>query len=322
MNCPMKILVTGATGFVGGTFLSRTAADRHFYLRAAVRTDVHFLTPGIETVLVEGLTPTANWSKAVRGCDVVVHGAGRVHVMQDASTSPLVAFRSTNVLGTLNLARQAADAGVKRFIFISSIKVYGEETSLGRCYAADDLSAPVDPYGISKLEAEKGLLQLTTATGMEIVIIRSPLVYGPGVKANFLKLLQLTHKSFLLPFGSVHNRRSMVYSGNLVSAITSCLEHPKAAGETFLVSDGEDVSTSSLIQKLAFALGRKVYLLPIPLFFLKAIFSLAGKRTEIERLTGSLCVDSSKIWKVLNWQPPYTLDQGIQETVDWYLARD
>ncbi len=317
----MKVLITGATGFIGGAFLAKAASESRFSVRAALRTDLQFSTRGIETVLVEGLTATADWKKAVQGCDAVVHAAARVHVMQETSADPLVAFRSINVQGTLNLARQAADAGVKRFIFLSSIKVNGEETFPGLRYAADDLPAPADPYGVSKYEAEKELLQLMMKTGMEVVIIRPPLVYGPEVKANFYRLLQLTHKSPFLPFGSVHNSRSMVYIGNLVSAITSCLNHAKAAGEIFLVSDGEDVSTAELVRKISIAMRRKTLLLPVPPTLLKAMFSLAAKKAVIERLTGSLCVDSSKTRKVLNWQPPYTLDQGIQETVDWYLTR-
>ncbi|TKB26130.1 SDR family oxidoreductase [Desulfopila sp. IMCC35006] len=317
----MKVLVTGATGFIGGTFLAKTASDSRFSVRAALRTDLQFSTRGIEPVLVEGLTATADWHEALNGCRAVVHAAALTDKMQGTSTAPLVEFRHVNVQGTLNLARQAAEAGVKRFVFVSSVKVNGESTVPGQSFTADDLPSPVDPYGISKHEAENELRELMTETGMEVVIIRPPLVYGPGVKANFFKLLQLTQNHFPVPLGSVHNSRSMVYIGNLVNAITSCLEHPKAAGETFLVSDGEDVSTPELFRKLASAMGRKAILLPISLNLLKAIFSLTGKRAEIERLTGSLCVDTSKIREVLDWQPPYTLDQGIQETVDWYLAR-
>ena len=317
----MKVLVTGATGFVGGAFLARAASDGHFSLRAALRTDNKIGISGIETVIVEGLTATASWHKAVKGCDAVVHAAARTHIMQDTSADPLVEFRRVNVQGTLNLARQAAKAGVKRFIFLSSVKVNGELTQPGHPFSENDIPAPQDPYGISKYEAENELLQLMIETGMEVVIIRPPLVYGPGVKANFLKLLQLIQKRFPLPLGKVYNCRSTVYIGNLVSAIISCLEHPRAAGEIFLVSDDEDISTAELVRKLASAMGHKAILVPVPLPVLKVMFSLLGKRAEIERLTDSLCVDSSKIRKLLNWEPPYTLDQGIQETVDWYLTR-
>lgn len=317
----MKVLVTGATGFIGGALMVSLASEGRFLLRATLRTDAQCELPGIETVIVKGLSVTANWHEAVKGCDAVVHAAGRVHIMQDTSADPLVEFRRVNFQGTLNLARQAAEAGVKRFVFVSSVKVNGEGTSLGQPYTAADLPLPVDPYGISKFEAENDLLQLMTETGMEVVVIRLPLVYGPGVKANFLKLLELTQKCYPLPLGCVHNSRSMIYVGNLVNVIMSCLEHPQAAGETFLVSDGEDVSTAELVRKMASAMGRKTILLPIPLRMLKSILSLLGKRAEFDRLTGSLCVDSTKIQQVLNWQPPYTLEQGLQETVDWYLGR-
>jgi nucleoside-diphosphate-sugar epimerase len=317
----MKVLVTGASGFVGGAFLASTVSGGRFSLRAAVRRDVPFGSSDIENVLVEGLNVTANWHEAVTGCDAVVHAAARTHIMQDTAADPLAAFRLVNVQGTLNLARQAAEAGVKRFVFISSIKVNGESTLPGRFYTADDLPAPADPYGISKYEAEKDLLELMAKTGMEVVIIRLPLVYGPGVKANFLRLLQLTQKRIPLPLGRVRNNRSMIYISNLVSAIITCLEHPKAAGEIFLVSDGEDVSTAQLIRKIAFAMGCKVTLLPIPLTIFKLVAVLSGKRGDFVRLTGSLCVDSTKIREVLNWQPPYTLDQGIEETVNWFRKR-
>jgi len=317
----MKVLLTGATGFVGGAFLAGCVSDVNISLRAALRAGAQFGASGVESVFVEGLTATANWHEAVKGCNAVVHAAARAHIMKDTVADPLIEFRRVNVRGTLNLARQAAEAGVKRFIFVSSIKVNGEAASSGQPYTADDLPSPVDPYGISKHEAETALLQLMMETGMEVVIIRPPLVYGPGVKANFLRLLQLTHKRLPLPLAWVQNNRSMVYIGNLVSGIKSCLEQPKAAGETFMISDGEDISTPELVGKLAYAMGRRAILLPVPLTMLKVIFSLVGKRAEIERLTGSLCVDSSKIMDVLNWQPPYTLDQGIKETVDWFLAR-
>lgn len=316
----MKVLVTGVTGFIGGAFLAKTSADCHFSLRAALRTNVPLPTPGIECVRVQGLTATADWSKALQGCDAVVHAAARVHIMHDASSDPLAAFRMINVQGTLKLARQAAAARVKRFIFISSIKVNGESTPSGHSFTADDPPAPLDPYGVSKYEAENVLREVMKKTGMEVVIVRPPLVYGPGVKANFFKLLQLIDKRVPLPLGSVNNRRSMVSLTNLVSAITLCIEHPKAGGETFLVSDGEDLSTPELINKLASAMGRKALLLPIPPTLLKNMFSLAGKGAECKRLTDSLCVDSSKLHNILDWRPPATVDQGIQETVDWYLT--
>lgn len=315
----MIVLVTGASGFVGSALMSSLSAHPDVVPRAAVRCENRKLSSMVDTVQVGSLSSDTDWCAALQGVDAVVHTAARVHVMQDTAESPLLEFRRVNVDGTLNLAQQAAHSGVKRFIFVSSIKVNGESTQSDKFFYADDSPAPMDPYGISKREAEEGLRKIESETGMEVVILRPPLVYGPGVKANFLKLLNLAQRGIPLPFGSIENRRSMVYVGNLVSAIMLCVKHPKAAGETFLVSDGADVSTAELVRKMTSAMGRKATLLSIPSVILKAMGLLTGKRSVIERLTGSLCVDSSKIREMLDWQPPYTLEQGIQETVDWYL---
>jgi len=268
--------------------------------------------------MVGNIGSETDWSDALSGIEGIVHLAARVHVMHESAADPLAAYREVNVAGTERLVRQAAEAGVKRLVYISSVKVYGEENAVP--YSEEDTLSFQDAYGISKYEAEEVLKKVGAETDLDIMILRPPLVYGPGVKANFLRLLKLIHKGIPLPLGLVRNRRSMVYLGNLVSAIMTCLEHPRATGETFLVSDGEDISTADLVRKIASAMGRRATLLPVPLVILKALGSLAGKRAEIDRLTGSLCVDSSKICELLDWQAPYTFEQGIQETVDWYQS--
>ncbi len=316
----MRILLTGATGFVGGALFECLQQIPETSVRAVLRRRDDSPTD-IDSIQIPDISAETDWRIALSEVDCVIHAAARVHVMQDTAESPLVEFRRVNVGGTLNLARQAASLGVKRFVFVSSVKVNGEGTMPGKPFYADDPSSPLDPYAISKYEAETGLRKIERETGMEVVILRPPLVYGPGVKANFLRLMDLAQKGLPLPLGLVSNRRSVVFVGNLVSAIMVCLKHPGAAGETFLVSDGGDVSTPDLIRKVASAMGRKATFLPVPLGLLRALGSLLGKRAEIERLSSSLCVDSVKIRKVLDWQAPYTLDQGIQETVDWYLGQ-
>jgi len=314
----MRLLVTGATGFIGSAVLVRFASDRTLQLRGAVRCSMPDIPANGEWALVSDLTPDMDWTQAVNGIDVIVHTAARVHVMRDSIADPLAEFRRVNVAGTLNLARQAVLADVRRFVFISSIKVNGEQTLPGRPYAADDVPIPVDPYGISKHEAELGLMQLAQETGMEVVIIRPVLVYGPAVKANFLRLLDWVWRGVPLPLGSVRNLRSLVYLGNLVDAIVTCVTHPKAAGQTFLVSDREDVSTPELIRRMARALGRPARLLPVPPGLLRAAGKMLGKGDEVGRLLDSLVIDSSKIRRELGWRPPFTMEEGLRETAAWY----
>jgi nucleoside-diphosphate-sugar epimerase len=239
--------------------------------------------------------------------------------MNDVSADPLAAFREVNVEGTLNLARQAAASGVKRFIFISSIKVNGEGTEPGTVYTADDVPAPVDPYGISKLEAEQGLRVLAATTGMEVVIIRPVLVYGPGVKANFLSMMRWLYRGVPLPFGAVRNRRSLVAMDNLVDLIVICSDHPAAANQTFLASDGEDVSTTDLLRKLARALGKSAFLVPIPVWLMSGVATLLGRRPLSQRLFGSLQVDISKNRQLLGWTPPVSLDKALSLTAQHFL---
>jgi len=315
----MKILITGANGFVGRA-LCKELANSGLVVRGALRSHYHAgrMPTRVTPVEVGSLGSETGWSSALEGVEVVVHLAARVHCPDGRDSDSLAVFRNDNVVGTQRLAREAARSGVKRLVFISSIKVNGEGRAVP--YSEIDIPAFVGSYAQSKWEAENQLLKIAEETGLETVIIRSPLVYGPGVKANFLRLLGLTRRGLPLPLRGVKSLRSMIYVGNLVSAVMLSLNHPTAAGETFLVSDGEDVSSGDLIKKIASAMGRRAVLLPVPIVVLRALGFLTGKKAEIDRLTEPLCVDSGKIRNILDWQPPYTLDQGIQETVDWYLG--
>ncbi len=307
----MKALVTGATGFVG-TALRARLADYEFEVVPAVRRK-----SGLRhEVVVGNLDVITDWRSALTGCNAVVHLAARVHVMNDAAHNPLALFRATNLDATLNLARQAAQAGVKRFVFISSIKVNGEGRDTP--YRETDVPAPEEAYAISKWEAEQGLRKIAADTGLEVVILRPPLVYGPGVKANFLRLLRMVKRGWPLPLGAIRNRRSLLYLGNFVDAIRVCIEHPAAAGQTFLLDDGEPVSTPELIRAVARAMGRPARFLAAPVGVLELAGALLGKRTAVARLTGSLFVDGSAIRSRLGWTPPYSLQQGLAATVaDW-----
>lgn len=311
IGAPQNILVTGANGFVGCALLE-TLTNAGLNVSGAVRSHA-----GLKQVAVGDIGPETDWRTALLGCEVVIHLAARVHVMHDDATDPLAAFRVVNTSATLNLARQAAHSGVRRFVFLSSIKVNGEAT-LTQAYRETDVPNPQDAYAVSKWEAEMGLHALALATGMEVVILRPPLVYGPGVKANFLRLLRWVEKGVPLPLAAVDNRRSMIYLGNLVDALRLCAQHPAAAGQTYLVSDGEDVSTAVLIRALAAAMGRPARLWPCPEAVLRGVAAVAGKAAEADRLLGSLQIDSSTIRRDLAWAPPCTFRDGIQATVDSY----
>jgi nucleoside-diphosphate-sugar epimerase len=305
-----RILVTGASGFVGSHLLARLAAQPSVVVRGAVRGTPTGNHSGL--IAVGEINCDTDWSEALQGQCVVVHTAARAHIMDDMAADPLTEFRSVNVTGTLNLARQAAAAGVGRFVFISSIKVNGEQTPSGQCFTADDAPVPEDPYGISKWEAEQGLQKFARETCMEVVIIRPPLVYGPGVKGNFASMIKLVGKGLPLPLGAVHNQRSLVALDNLFDLIITCIDHPGAANETFLVSDGEDLSTTQLLQGVAEAMGKPSRLIPVPASLLQFGATLLGKKALAQRLLGSLQVDISHTQKCLNWTPPLTVKQGLQ----------
>ena len=318
----MNILVTGATGFVGSAVVDRLTVYSEFTPRAAVRRENYRLSSTGDVIQVGDLAPDTDWDAALRGIDVVVHAAARVHIMDDVLADPLTEFRKINVEGTLSLARQAAAVGVKRFIFISSIKVNGEGTLFGKPYRDDDPPAPVDPYGISKMKAEQGLQQLAMDTGIEMVIVRPPLVYGPGVKANFQTMMRWLDKGIPLPLGSIHNKRSLVALDNLVDLIVTCIDHPAAANQTFLAGDGEDLSTTELLQRMAKALGKPARLIPVTVKVLELGATFLGKRAIAQRLCGSLQVDISKAQEVLGWTPPISVDEGLRRAAAGFANQD
>jgi nucleoside-diphosphate-sugar epimerase len=312
----LSILVTGASGFVGRTVCVELA--RRDYATSGVFRMIsskNALKTGVEPVLVEAINGITDWTGALRKRDVVVHLAARVHFINESEVDPLAAFRVINVEGTLNLARQAAAAGVKRFVFISSVKVNGEVTLPGQAFTEADAPGPQDDYGQSKYEAEQGLRQLAVDTGMEVVIIRPPLVYGPGVKANFAALMRAVQKGWPLPLGAVHNQRSLVALDNLVDFIITCITHPQAANQTFLVSDGHDLSTTELVRGIAQAAGVPARLLPVPVWALQAGASLLGKGDAVQRLCGNLQVDIAKARSLLGWVPPVSVDEGLRRVV-------
>lgn len=314
MTTTQSILITGATGFVGQMLVAALQAQ-HRDVRRVLRRPVH--VNDSKDPIIGDIGPDTDWHAALQGTHCVVHLAARTHVIDERHSDELAAYRRINVEATRNLAKQAAVAGVRRFVFLSSIKVNGEATDTNQ-FSRDDAPQPLDAYGISKREAEVALQRIGADTGMEIVILRPPLVYGPGVKGNFLRLLRAVASGTPLPLASINNRRSLVYAGNLVDAIISCMDAPAAAGKTYLVSDGEDVSTPTLIRKLAAALDMPPRLLPCPPALLHCSAALLGKRAAAMRLTGSLVVDNSALRKELGWEPRYTLDQGLNATAQWY----
>lgn len=317
----LRVLLTGASGFVGQAVQARVLAESDMQLRSVFRCLPASVQVGLDVCTSPGLDGAADWCAALAEVGVVVHCAARVHVMQERAAEPLEEFRRSNVQGTLQLARQAAKAGVRRFIFLSSVKVNGEETSPALPFTAVDPAAPSDPYGISKLEAELGLLALAKETGMEVVIIRPVLVYGPGVKANFLSMMKWLNKGIPLPFGLIHNRRSLVALDNLVDLIVTCIDHPAAANQVFLVSDGEDLSTTELLRRMGKALGKPVRLLPVPAWLLALGAKMLGRKALAQRLLGSLQVDISKPRQLLNWTPPVSVDEGLRKTAQHFLEQ-
>lgn len=305
-------LVTGATGFVGRQ-LCDELARRGTRVRAATRTPAAF-SGGIESVSVGRIDGQTNWTEALRDVDVLIHLAARVHVMNEDAADPLAEFREVNLAGTEQLARDAVRCGVKRVVYVSSIKVNGEETIGGHFYSESDVPAPQDPYGISKWEAEQALRKIAVETGLEVVIVRPPLVYGAGVKGNFAQMLRVIKSGIPLPLGAIRNRRDLIYSGNLVDALILCAIHPAAAGQVYLVSDGEAVSTPLLLRRLAGVLRVPSRVFSVPPSWLKFAGKMVGKSRQVERLLGSLQVDSGKIRRELNWKPPYSLQEGLEKT--------
>jgi nucleoside-diphosphate-sugar epimerase len=306
----VRVLVTGATGFVGTALVDRLVRDSLVTVRAVVRGKAEDLPASVERIVAD-IDAGWNWHDGLAGVNTIVHLAARVHVMRDQAADPLTEYRRVNVAGTLNLARQAARTGVHRFVALSSVKVNGESGN----YSESDQPAPEDPYGISKLEAEVGLRAIAAATSMEVVIIRAPLVYGPRVRANFETLIRAVARGVPLPLGAARNRRSFVGIDNLVDFIMTCMTHPAAANETFFVSDGEDLSTADLVRRLARAMGRPARLIPISSPVLSAAAALSGRRDLARRLLGSLCVDITKARQRLDWVPPVSVDEGLRRAV-------
>lgn len=342
----MKVLVTGPDGFVGSTVCTMLLAEGHRCRGAQWKAAP--LSVGCESAVVGDINGSTDWKDALQGIDAVVHLAARVHIMDDTAEDPLAAFRAVNVEGTRRLAEEAAKAGVKRFVFISSIKVNGEATAGGgasQCVSSEvrectnnstneltnfntnelppafserDMPSPEDPYGQSKYEAEVVLRQIEAKTGMEVVILRPPLLYGPGVKANFLKLIQIVDKGIPLPLGGIKNKRSLLGLTNFADLIATCVQDPRAAGQTFTVCDGVDVSSAELVRRIAKALGKKPRLLPIPEGLMKLAGKLTGKSAQVQRLCSSLQIDSSHVRNTLDWIPPCTMDEELSKVAEWY----
>jgi len=317
-----SILVTGASGFVGRV-LCPELSDRKYDVIGAFRSTDKFtgFKDTMECIAVGDIGPDTDWTQALSGVELVIHLAARAHVLREHTTYSLSEFSKVNVAGTEKLARDIVSNGVKRLIYISSIGVNGNNTS-GSPFTEEMLPHPYDPYTKFKWEAEQLLHNIAQETGLNIVIVRPPLVYGPNAPGNFARLLTLVKSNIPLPFGSINNSRSFIYVRNLVDAIVTCTNYPKAAGETYLVSDGQDVSTPELIRMIAGAMGKKAKLFPCPLSLLKMIGKVAGKSDEIERLTGSLQIDTAKIRRELSWTPPFTMEQGLRKTADWFMSNE
>jgi nucleoside-diphosphate-sugar epimerase len=311
------VLVTGANGFIGRVLCDVLAASGRG-VRKAVRTH---RADAADAVAVGDIGADTDWRAALEGVGCVVHLAARTHVLRETAADPLADYRRINVAATERLARAAAELGVWRFVFLSSAKVHGDSSG-SRPFTEEDTPRPEDNYGVSKWEAEQALARVSAETGLQVVVLRPPLVYGPGVKGNFLRLMNLVARGVPLPLGAVDNRRSFIYTDNLAGAIIKALDAPQAAGRTFLVSDGEDVSTPDLVQEIGRALGKDAWLFPCPVGLLKAAAALAGKRPEAARLAGSLQLDSSRIRRELLWRTPYSFSEGLQKTAQWFKSRE
>lgn len=318
----MNVLVTGANGFLGSAVVERLRRDGAHAVRGSVRSRSRGPAGG-DTVQVDDLGPATDWRGALHGIDTVVHTAARVHMMRDEAADPLAAFREVNVAGSVGLARQAAQAGVRRLVYISSVKVNGESTPRGRPFKPDDpVARPDDPYGISKFEAEQALRESSAQTGLELVVVRPVLVYGPGVRANFESMLRWVERGVPLPLGGIRsNRRSLVGLDNLCDLVSCCVTHPAAAGRVFFAADGEDVSTTELLKRVAAAFGRPSRLLPVPPALLQAAAGALGRGAVAQRLCGSLQVDIGANAQVLGWRPPFRMDAQLAATAAAFRAQ-
>jgi len=312
------LAVTGANGFVGRA-LCAEAVKRGMVVRGITRSPC-ILPPGVENVVVGNVDGDTQWAQALTGCDVVVHLAARVHIMHDKSRDPLAEFRRVNTQGTIRLAQCAVEAGVRRLVNVSSIGVNGPSTRDNLEFTDQDVPDPHNPYSLSKWEAEQALQRIALQGQIEIVTVRPPLIYGPGVGGNFLRLLGAVYRGIPLPLGMTRNFRDLLFVGNLADFLIVCASHPAAPGNTYLVSDGTPVSTHTLLRGLARALGVKARLFPVPPFLLQTLGNLTGYTAEFERLLSSLRVDSGKVCRELGWYPPFTLRDGLQATADWYRA--
>lgn len=314
-----RVLVTGATGFVGRT-LCEVLTQRGLRVRAATRTAQVPCANAAEVCVVGEINQRTDWSRALEDVDWVMHLAARAHLL-GATAADADAYREVNSLGTAALTAAAARSGVSRFVFLSSVKVNGEATP-ARPYSARDEPRPADPYAVSKWEGELAVRHASSGSRIQSAIVRSPLVYGPGVRANFLRLLRWVDRGMPLPFAAVRNRRSLISVWNLADVLIRVAEHPAAPGRVWMVSDGSDVSTTDLVRALALAMGRKARLLPVPVRLLYLAGTLAARQAEIDRLCGSLVVDISETREQLEWTPPLTLQAGLERTVAWYLSQD
>jgi nucleoside-diphosphate-sugar epimerase len=310
-----RVLVTGATGFIGST-LCAILSDSGCMVRAALRKDRTL--PTAEKIVVGDISSETAWGDALENIDCVVHIAARAHVLQAAGRTP-ESYIETNARGTRCLAKAAAEHRIRKFIYLSSVKVNGEWTE-GRAYAASDEPHPQDAYAVSKWLGERYLMEFAAKVPMHAIVIRSPLVYGPGVQANFLRLLRWVDSGWPIPLGSVRNARSLVSVWNLCDLLATLARNAAATGGTWMVSDGEDLSTPELLRRIARALGRRPRLLPVPVAVLRRCASLLGRQAELSRLCGSLTVDLTPTRNELGWSPPVSVDEGLSRTVDWYKA--
>ena len=309
-----NLLITGANGFIGRALISKLALQTNHFIRASIRKKIIQFPSQIEVVENMDASGNTNWADVLKDIDIVVHLFARVHVMDDKVADPLLEFRNINVHATIALAKKAAKLGIKRFVFLSSVKVNGEST-FHKPFSEFDLPHPQDAYATSKWEAEEALRKISKDTGMEVVIIRSPLVYGPNVKANFLKMMQYIKRGIPLPLGAIQNKRSLIGIDNLIDFILTTISHPKAANQTFLISDDEDISTTDLLRRVAKHIGKPARLIPLDPKILSFIFNILGCQDFGNRLLGSLEVDITKAKKLLAWSPPKTLDEGLRATV-------